>query len=158
MPATTRGDDIHRQKLEEQARDVQEEARMVLPGVQALFGFQLVGAFNQRFTDLQLGDQTLYFLSLILVTSSIGLLMAPAAYHRMAERGTVSAYFIAVSSRLIALAMAPLAVGIGLDVYVVARLVFPQLAASGAVAISSAIFAMLALLWFGFPLWRRVRT
>ncbi len=30
-----------------------EEARMVLPGIQALFGFQLIAAFNQRFSELK---------------------------------------------------------------------------------------------------------
>jgi hypothetical protein len=39
MPASLTPDkeDERREKLEDQARDVQEEARMVLPGVQALF-------------------------------------------------------------------------------------------------------------------------
>jgi hypothetical protein len=31
---------------------------MVLPGIQALFGFQLVAAFNQRFTDLSIADSS----------------------------------------------------------------------------------------------------
>jgi hypothetical protein len=158
MPASSNVENADREELKDQAQDMREEARMVLPGVQTLFGFQLIGAFNQRFTDLQAAEQTLYFVSLILVTSSIGLLMTPAAYHRMAERGTISRYFVGVSSRLIAVAMAPLAVAIGLDVYIVARVVFPALAATAAAAMSTAVFAGLATLWFGFPLWRRART
>ncbi|TLG71825.1 hypothetical protein [Methylocystis sp. B8] len=31
------------------ARGAIEEARMVLPGIQALFGFQLIAVFNNRF-------------------------------------------------------------------------------------------------------------
>jgi hypothetical protein len=37
--------------LKDQFRDVVAEARMLLPGLQALFGFQTVAAFNQRFTE-----------------------------------------------------------------------------------------------------------
>src|SRR5258708_30490444 len=65
--------------LKDQERSIHEEARMVLPGVQALFGFQLVAVFNQRFADMEAADRGTYFLSLLLVTGAIGLLMAPAA-------------------------------------------------------------------------------
>ena len=36
-------------RIEKMARQAIEEARMVLPGIQALFGFQLVTVFNDRF-------------------------------------------------------------------------------------------------------------
>ena len=39
--------------LKDQARNVLEEARMVLPGIQALFGFQLIAVFNQRFESIK---------------------------------------------------------------------------------------------------------
>ena len=34
-------------KTEKMAREAIEEARMVLPGIQALFGFQLIAVFSQ---------------------------------------------------------------------------------------------------------------
>jgi len=47
--------------LEREANRVIEEARMVLPGIQALFGFQLVAVFNNRFeTALSPSEQTLH--------------------------------------------------------------------------------------------------
>src|SRR5437870_12446674 len=67
-----------------------EEARMVLPGIQALFGFQLVAAFNQRFTELSPAHQNLHFAALVLTAISVGIIMTPAAYHRIAERYTNS--------------------------------------------------------------------
>jgi hypothetical protein len=42
----------HVESLEHEARQAVEEARMVLPGIQALFGFQLIAVFNQRYTEL----------------------------------------------------------------------------------------------------------
>lgn len=38
--------------LDEAARYLVEECRMILPDIQALFGFQLIAVFNQRFTTL----------------------------------------------------------------------------------------------------------
>jgi hypothetical protein len=46
-------------KLDEQA-DI-EEARMVLPGIQALFGFQLIAVFNERFKELTKDEQLIHF-------------------------------------------------------------------------------------------------
>jgi hypothetical protein len=52
-------------KLDEQAdktgREAIEEARMVLPGIQALFGFQLIAIFNERFKELTEDEQLIHF-------------------------------------------------------------------------------------------------
>ena len=64
---------------------------MVLPGIQALFGFQLMAVFNNRFQELTLYEQYIHFSSILLVVIVHRMLiMTPAAYHRLVERGTVS--------------------------------------------------------------------
>jgi inorganic pyrophosphatase len=40
---------VHRESLEEASTHVGGEARMLLPGVQTILGFQLMAVFNQRF-------------------------------------------------------------------------------------------------------------
>jgi hypothetical protein len=72
------------------AQEVIEEARMVLPGIQALFGFQLIAVFNERFRDLETPEQRLHYAALILVAAAIAIIMTPGAYHRIAEQTTVS--------------------------------------------------------------------
>jgi uncharacterized protein DUF6328 len=60
-----------------------EEARTTLPGVQAIFGFQLIAAFNQGFWEkLPQTDKQLHLLALLLVALAAALLITPAAYHR----------------------------------------------------------------------------
>ena len=71
------------ESLKDQAHSMHEEARMVLPGIQALFGFQLIAVFNRPFFDLGDSDRALHLASLILVGIAIGLVMAPAAHHRL---------------------------------------------------------------------------
>src|SRR2546423_11556181 len=87
------------QQTEKMAREAVEEARMVLPGIQALFGFQLMAVFNQRFSELGGRGQLIHFIAVLLIALSIGLIMTPAAYHRQVEPGSVSEYFVRLASR-----------------------------------------------------------
>jgi len=66
--------------LEEETKTTIEEARMVLPGIQALFGFQLIAVFNTRFHDFGSLEQILHLVALLLVAFAIALIMTPAAY------------------------------------------------------------------------------
>lgn len=126
-----------------------EEARMVLPGIQALFGFQLVAAFNQRFAELPSELQYLHFAALVLTAVSAAIIMTPAAYHRIAERFTNSDGFVRLSSRLIALAMVPLMLAICADVYLLGIMILQNRIASAATAI--VLLLLLAGLWFVYP-------
>jgi hypothetical protein len=137
-------------KLDSAAGHLLEECRMVLPGIQALFGFQLIAVFNSAFDEkLTVGEQQLHFVALFLVALATGLVMAPAAIHRQTQQRAVSERFIWLSSRLVTLSMFPLAIGLSLDVYLIGRVVFDSVAASAACAL--ALFAVLMLLWLALP-------
>ena len=136
-------------KLEEETRTTIEEARMVLPGIQALFGFQLIAVFNARFHDFSELEQMLHLVALLLVAVAIALIMTPAAYHRIAERGTVSRRFIDLASRFLESALMPLMLGIFLDLFLVGRLILNNLALSAAIAI--AMFLVFFGFWYVFP-------
>ena len=143
------------ESLEDQAKQVVEEARMVLPGIQALFGFQLIAVFNQRYVELSPREQDMHLAALVLIGVSVALIMTPAAYHRQAEPGQVSRYFITLASRLLTLAMLVLGPGICLDIYVVARLTLMNSHASAAIACG--LLSIYLGAWFVFPrfkMWR----
>jgi hypothetical protein len=126
-----------------------EESRMVLPGMQALFGFQLIAVFNSAFTDrLDLLHQRLHLASIALVVIAIALIMTPAAYHRRTMPRGVSADFVMMSSRLILASMVPLAVAICLDFYVVAWLIVER---DLAALLAATLLVLFILLWFVFP-------
>jgi len=127
-----------------------EECRMVLPGVQALFGFQLIAVFSERFdTALSHGEKLLHLGSIALVVLAIALIMTPAAYHRLTSPGRVSAHFIRLSTRLLMAGMPALMVALALDAYLVARLIDgPRLALSLALTLGAVFVA----LWFCLPL------
>jgi Family of unknown function (DUF6328) len=144
------------ESLPEELEHILEEARMVLPGLQALFGFQLIAVFNERF-DHGLGDpgKRLHLAALILTAVAIGLVMAPAAYHRIAERDRASRYFANYASLLIALAMAPLAVSLSAEVLLVAYLAVHGVAVSCVLA--AALLTFLIWLWYVFPMRKKRR-
>ena len=112
-----------RQSLGDQVDSIEQEARMVLPGIQTLFGFQLITVFNQNFkASLSEAEQIVHLTALLLVATSAVLVVAPAAYHRQAQH-QISKHFIELSSHFLAWAMAPLALGTCLDIYLVTRVV-----------------------------------
>lgn len=144
-----------REESEKIARDVIGEARMVLPGIQTLFGFQLIAIFNERFRLLSEDEQTIHFTALVLIALAIGIIMTPAAYHRLAEEHIVSDFFIRLGSWLVAAAMVPLMIALTLEVYLLGRMVLGLQSLAGVVA--AVVFAMVAGLWFALPLAMRRR-
>lgn len=143
-------DAIEKESLKDEMRNVVEEARMVIPGVQALFGFQTVATFNNRFQDLPMSGVVAHLIALAMLVLSVALLMTPAAYHRLAERGQVSRKMIIFSSRLITGGMIPLMLSLSLDVYVVllAAIEDAQLGIYGGIL----TFCIFTILWFVFPI------
>lgn len=129
---------------------------MVLPGIQALFGFQLIAVFNQAFwTRVPPAEQVLHLAAIGLVAVSIALVMTPAAYHRQAEPGSVSSTIIALSSRLLFWSMAPLLAALCCEFYIIGQLVLDSRRASLALTIPLA--ALFGFLWFALPRVRRLQ-
>jgi hypothetical protein len=140
------------ESLEKSVDHLLEECRMVLPGVQALFGFQLIAVFNQPFfAVLSPGERELHLVALVLVSLSVALVMAPAAYHRQAEPQRVSSRFLAYAGRMLMLAMVTLMIAVPLDVYLIARVILD--AAAPAAVLALAVFGAFGVVWFVIP-WR----
>jgi lysylphosphatidylglycerol synthetase-like protein (DUF2156 family) len=134
-----------------------DEARMVMPGVQALFGFQLIAVFSDGF-ERRLGEaeQSLHLVAIVLVTIAIALVMTPAAYHRQVDPRRATVSFLKLASRMVSAAMLPLAAGLAIDVHLIAHVITgsPTLALATGVG----VFALFIALWFAFPQWRRAQA
>lgn len=122
---------------------------MVLPGIQALFAFQLIAAFNRPFFDLDSTDRLLHLAALVLIAVSAGLIMAPASYRRLAEATRVTRHWVRLAARAIAWAMAALMLAISIDIYLVTTLIVRS--TSAAIMAGSAVAAFLGWLWFALP-------
>jgi hypothetical protein len=149
------GPELEKESLKDAMRNVIEEARVIIPGIQALFGFQTMAVLNNRFDDLPSEIKAAYLVALGLLVVAIGLLMTPAAYHRLAEPGQVSRTMINRSSTLITAGLVPLMFALAIDVHVVVVAAIDNNAIGFGAA--AATFLFLAGLWFGFPLSQRRR-
>lgn len=142
--------------LKDEAQAAEQEARMVLPGIQALFGFQMIAVFSERFTELDPYERWTHLGSLGLVTLAIACAMAPAAYHRMAEPGRVSRRFVELASSFLAWAMVFLAGAIGSELYVVVK------AGAGddwfGTLVAVVACSVFAWFWFALPMRKRRRA
>jgi hypothetical protein len=142
-------------KLKDKIKQVLTEARMILPGAQALLGFQFAIILLESFDQLPTGMKTLHFASLCLIALSTILLITPAAYHRIVEQGENDESFHRLASRFILAATIPLALGISGDLWLVVKKVTNSLAvANVATGCSLVLFYSL---WLGVPLYARAQ-
>lgn len=140
-------------KLEDKVRQVLTEARLVLPGAQALVAFGFVTTLTDAFDRLPALSRWVHLLSLGLISLSVILLIAPAAYHRIVEDGENTERLHRFASRAILAALVPLGLALALDIYVVVQKVSgSEIGAAGAAGMMLLLFYGL---WFGYTLYRR---
>jgi uncharacterized protein DUF6328 len=139
--------------LRSKIRHTLTEARVVLPGAQALLGFQFATMLLDGFDQLPAALKWLHFASLGCMAIAIVLLITPAAWHRIVERGEETERFLRFASAMVVAALVPIALGLAGDLLVVTYKVThsPAAAASFAVAALLLFFG----LWFGLTLSRR---
>jgi hypothetical protein len=126
------------------------EARVIIPGGQALLGFQFVATLTKAFDELPPLAQVIHACGLGFVTLSVLLLMTPAALHRLAYHGEDSAEFFRIGSWLVTAAALPLALGISSDIFVVLYKVSSSL--SLALAGAGASTGLFLGAWYAYPL------
>ena len=138
--------------LKEQLENTLNGATLVLPGIQALFGFQFIAIFQPTFAkDLTPAERTMHFVSIVLSSVAIVLTITPASLHRSAEPERASHRLIKLSGKLLSAGLWVLAVGVALDFRVLARLVYrddPNLAWG----VAFAILLLYLGFWKGLPL------
>ncbi len=144
--------DRERQSLSESVKSILEEARMILPGTQTLFGFQLIVVFNSRFQEqLSPGEQYLHLFATMLVATATAMLIAPAAYHRRIEPEEASRRFVVLASKLLAWSLVPLMLAVSADFYLVASLVTGNWQQS--LILASLLLLVFIGFWYVLPWW-----
>src|SRR6195952_1318255 len=87
------------------------EARLIIPGGQALFGFQFVAMLTTGFDHLPQGSKIAHAVALGLIAINVMLVMMPAALHRLSFGGEDSEAFLRIASLLVGTAPVFLAGG-----------------------------------------------
>jgi hypothetical protein len=126
------------------------EARVIIPGGQALFGFQFIAMLTKGFDQLPASSQLVHTAALCLIAMNVIVLMTPAALHRLSFAGEDSDTFLRLGSGLVIAAPLLLALGIAAELYVV----FEKVLANSGLALMASLGGLLTLtvFWYIIPL------
>ena len=127
-------------KLEDKIVQVLTETRVVLPGAQALFGFQLAITMMEPYERLPVSSRAVHVASLCAVALAIIFLMAPPAYHRIVEGGEDTERFHGFASWMVLAAMVTLPLGFAGDLWIVVRKQFGSVRAAHLGAATALLF------------------
>jgi hypothetical protein len=152
---TSREPEHEHTSLETKIEQMLTEARVILPGAQALLGFQLVITFSEAFEKLPYASKIVHLVALGFMSLTVIWLMAPAAFHRIVYAGEDTPEFHALGTRFLLAASVTLALGISADLGVVVAKVIASDRAGLAAAVVSLV--LLAGLWHIYPLILRRR-
>ncbi len=139
--------------LSTRVKQVLIECRVVLPGAQALLGFQLIIMWMTAFYKIPQIWKLLHLASLTSIAISTILLIMPAAYHRIVEEGEDSEMLHHITARALLGAMVFLALGMCGDFYIVSRMT--GLGQAAAMALALGLLACFLGAWFGYSLWKK---
>jgi uncharacterized protein DUF6328 len=136
--------------LDKAASLVLDESRMILPGIQALFGFQLIVVFSTTFTEkLNPFEQRLHLIAILLVVLATMIILTQAMFHRQTGEKEVAEEFIRIASRLLLLSMFPIVSSISIEVYLISRVILNN--TFWALFFTILLFTLFLILWIGLP-------
>ncbi len=139
--------------LHDKIRQVLTEARVIIPGNQALLGFQFAVILQTGFRELAPWLKWIHLVSLLFIAISTVLLLTPAAYHRIVEHGEETASFYRVAHVMVLCALPPLALGICGDFVLVIHTTTGN--GFGSVVAAVLMLTFFTVLWFAYPWFRR---
>jgi hypothetical protein len=133
----------------EKIQELLGEYRIIVPALGAIFGFQLVVAFQQSFPDLPAAARAANFAGVVSTALGILFLLVPASYHRYTPHLDQTKRFRTFARRMVSLAFAFIPLSLALSIYVQAVRTFH----SGAIAWTSAglLFLLLVVAWWLLP-------
>ncbi|MCV2488166.1 DUF6328 family protein [Geodermatophilus sp. YIM 151500] len=149
-PEETRKERIDRELLE-----LLNELRVALPGVQFLFAFLLIVPFQQTRDTLDDFHRDVYYVALLGAAVATGLLIAPAAQHRVLFRQKDKERLLRRSNRSALCGLIALVVAICASLLLVTDVLFSR---GQAWLTAGGVAALLAYWWIAMPFWRRART
>jgi len=143
-----------KERADRELIELLNELRVVLPGVTVLLGFLLAVPFARGWTQVTEFQRDVFVVAFLASAVAVALLTAPSSYHRLRFRQGNKERMVRIGNRLAiagiaAAAVALLAVVVLVMDYVVSR--------GAAIAAAAALFAVIAILWYGLALLGRLK-
>jgi hypothetical protein len=141
-----------KERVDRELSELLEEIRVMLPGVEILFGFLIILPFSGDFGEISGFERVLYLATLLCTSAALALLMSPTTFHRIRFREMDKERMVFIVNRLVIFASGLVLLAIGLAVYLVVESI---LGGVSAVIIALANALWFAWFWFGLPLRRK---
>jgi hypothetical protein len=146
------GAETRKERVDRELIELLNELRVALPGVQFLFAFLLVVPFQQTAKNLTTFQLDVYFVALLASAVATGLLIAPAAQHRVLFRQNVKEKLLRRSHRSAMAGLVALGVAIVAVLLLVVDVLFDR---TEAWLTAGAVAALLVWWWIAVPFWQR---
>jgi hypothetical protein len=147
--------ETRKERVDRELLELLNELRVALPGVQILFAFLLVVPFQQRVEQTTDFQRSLYLVSLLAAAIATGLLIAPAAQHRVLFRQHDKEGLLRRSNRSAYAGVVLLGIAITSAVLLVVDVLFTR---TQAWVTAGVVGALLAWWWVVVPFWQRAHN
>jgi hypothetical protein len=143
-----------KERADRELIELLNELRIVLPGVTVLFGFLLAVPFARGWPKVTRFERDVFLVAFLSAGVSVAFLTAPSSYHRLRFRTDSKEHLVRFGSRLAVAGIAAFAVALE----AVVLLVVDYVVSTEAAIIATVSFTLfVALLWFGLPLYGKLR-
>jgi Family of unknown function (DUF6328) len=132
-----------------------QELRVLMVGVQILFGFLLTLAFGPGFAALDAFRHAVYLVTLLSAAAASTLLVGPVAMHRMLFQSGLKPAVVRGAHRMAVLALVALGITLSAGLLIVLDIAIGRVAAA---TITAAFVVATAMVWWVIPLWMYRRT
>jgi hypothetical protein len=136
-------------EIREEVKKGLSEVRTTVLGCQILLGFQYEALFQNSFQTIAALRKALELTAFGLLLLAMVLMIAPAAFHQISEKGRSTVRQKQFTKLMVAVSLAPFALAIGVNV-VVATGAALGLAGAAELGVGAAMGA--AFLWYGVPI------
>lgn len=143
-----------RDEEREELRQLSEDLRVMLPGVQVLFGFLLILPFTSSLPERSAWDRALYFIAFVSAATAVAFFIAPSAQHRLRWRENAEEQLLETGNRLALIGTLFLSISVTAVLLLITKLLYGPISGIGAATGGATSFFWL---WYGLPRLQRIR-
>jgi len=143
-----------KERADRELIELLNELRVVLPGVTVLLAFLLAVPFAKGWPNTTVFQRDVFVVAFLSTAVSVALLTAPSSYHRLRFRQGNKEHIVKVGNRLTIAGIIASAVSLEAVVLLVMDYV---LSLGAAIAAAAALFAVIAVFWYGLAGWAELR-
>jgi uncharacterized membrane protein YidH (DUF202 family) len=144
--------ETRKERVDRELIELLSELRVALPGVQFLFAFLLILPFQPAGDELTDFHRQVYFVALVAAAVATGLLIAPAAQHRVLFRQKDKEKLLKHSNQSALIGLMVLVLAICAALLLVVDMLFSR---TQAWVTTGSVAALMVGWWIATPYWRR---